>query len=59
MEASEECPPDSAHQEVNPVFLQQLRELDIPEEAARQVCIRHLSNTSPELLVHHHKQTGS
>lgn len=43
MEASEECPPDSAHQEVNPVFLQQLRELDIPEEAARQVCIRHLT----------------
>ncbi len=24
--------------EVNPVFLQQLRELDIPEEAAKQVC---------------------
>lgn len=26
-----------SQQEVNPVFLQQLRELDIPEEAAKQV----------------------
>lgn len=29
--------PDSGSQEVNPVYLQQLRELDIPEEAAKQV----------------------
>lgn len=28
-----------SQQEVNPVFLQQLRELDIPEEAAKQVHI--------------------
>lgn len=37
MESSEQSPPDSGAQEVNPVFLQQLRELDIPEEAAKQV----------------------
>lgn len=28
---------DADSQDVNPVFLQQLRELDIPEEAAKQV----------------------
>lgn len=37
MEPSEQSGPDSCSQDVNPVFLQQLRELDIPEEAARQV----------------------
>lgn len=37
MEPSEQSGPDSASQDVNPVFLQQLRELDIPEEAAKQV----------------------
>lgn len=47
MESSEQCPPDSAHQEVNPVFLQQLRELDIPEEAARQALL-HTRNVSAE-----------
>lgn len=33
-----------SQQEVNPVFLQQLRELDIPEEAAKQV--QHLTKYS-------------
>lgn len=37
MEPSELSGPDSGSQDVNPVFLQQLRELDIPEEAAKQV----------------------
>uniref|UniRef100_A0A0E9RQM1 Uncharacterized protein n=1 Tax=Anguilla anguilla TaxID=7936 RepID=A0A0E9RQM1_ANGAN len=37
MEPSEGSTPDSGSQEVNPVYLQQLRELDIPEEAAKQV----------------------
>lgn len=37
MEPSEQAVPDSGSQEVNPVYLQQLRELDIPEEAAKQV----------------------
>lgn len=37
MEPSEQSGPDSGSQDVNPVFLQQLRELDIPEEAAKQV----------------------
>ena len=37
MEPSEQTGPDSGSQEVNPVYLQQLRELDIPEEAAKQV----------------------
>lgn len=35
MEPSEQSGPDS--QDVNPEFLQQLRELDIPEDAAKQV----------------------
>lgn len=29
--------PSSDSKDVNPMFLQQLRELDIPEEAAKQV----------------------
>lgn len=37
MEPSEEAETQSSLQEVNPLFLQQLRELDIPEEAAKQV----------------------
>lgn len=37
MEPSEQSGPQSDTQDVNPVFLQQLRELDIPEEAAKQV----------------------
>lgn len=37
MEPSQQGGPDPASQEVNPVYLQQLRELDIPEEAAKQV----------------------
>ncbi|KAG2471301.1 SETD5 protein, partial [Polypterus senegalus] len=36
MEQSEESAPESGPEEVNPVFFQQLRELDIPEEAAKQ-----------------------
>lgn len=38
MEPSKQTsPPDSISQDVNPVFFQQLRDLDIPEEAAKQV----------------------
>lgn len=37
MEPSEQPGSDSGSQDVNPMFLQQLRELDIPEEAAKQV----------------------
>ena len=36
MEPLGEPGPDSS-QDVNPLYLQQLRELDIPEEAAKQV----------------------
>uniref|UniRef100_A0A9J8A2Y7 UBA domain-containing protein n=1 Tax=Cyprinus carpio carpio TaxID=630221 RepID=A0A9J8A2Y7_CYPCA len=36
-----------SQQEVNPVFLQQLRELDIPEEAAKQALL-HTQNVSAE-----------
>lgn len=43
MEPSEQSGPDSGSQDVNPVFLQQLRELDIPEEAAKQVGLYNLS----------------
>ncbi|XP_055765133.1 peptidyl-tRNA hydrolase 2, mitochondrial-like isoform X2 [Salvelinus fontinalis] len=39
--------PDSGSQEVNPVYLQQLRELDIPEEAAKQALL-HTRNVSAE-----------
>lgn len=55
MESSEQCPPDSAQQEVNPVFLQQLRELDIPEEAARQVCINQVTSTAANICGLYHK----
>lgn len=37
MEPSEQPGSDSGSQDANPMFLQQLRELDIPEEAAKQV----------------------
>uniref|UniRef100_A0A4W5P899 peptidyl-tRNA hydrolase n=1 Tax=Hucho hucho TaxID=62062 RepID=A0A4W5P899_9TELE len=37
----------SGSQEVNPVYLQQLRELDIPEEAAKQALL-HTRNVSAE-----------
>ncbi len=37
MEPSEQSGLEPGSQDVNPVFLQQLRELDIPEEAAKQV----------------------
>ncbi|KAM7006364.1 UBA_like_SF and PTH2 domain-containing protein [Labrus bergylta] len=47
MEPSEQSGPDSASQDVNPVFLQQLRELDIPEEAAKQALL-HTRNVSAE-----------
>uniref|UniRef100_A0A8C7CAR2 peptidyl-tRNA hydrolase n=1 Tax=Oncorhynchus kisutch TaxID=8019 RepID=A0A8C7CAR2_ONCKI len=39
--------PDSGSQEVNSVYLQQLRELDIPEEAAKQALL-HTRNVSAE-----------
>lgn len=45
MEPSEETGPNLAPQEVNPVFMQQLRELDIPEEAAKQALL-HTRNVS-------------
>uniref|UniRef100_A0A672IR19 peptidyl-tRNA hydrolase n=1 Tax=Salarias fasciatus TaxID=181472 RepID=A0A672IR19_SALFA len=44
---SEQPGPDAASQGVNPVFLQQLRELDIPEEAAKQALL-HTRNVSAE-----------
>ncbi|XP_023682584.1 probable peptidyl-tRNA hydrolase 2 [Paramormyrops kingsleyae] len=47
MEPSEQAVPDSGSQEVNPVYLQQLRELDIPEEAAKQALL-HTRNVSAE-----------
>ncbi|KAG9352967.1 hypothetical protein JZ751_017543 [Albula glossodonta] len=47
MEPSEGSTPDSGSQEVNPVYLQQLRELDIPEEAAKQALL-HTRNVSAE-----------
>ncbi|KAM3838067.1 putative peptidyl-tRNA hydrolase 2, partial [Diretmus argenteus] len=47
MEPSEQSAPDSGSQDVNPVFLQQLRELDIPEEAAKQALL-HTRNVSAE-----------
>uniref|UniRef100_A0A668RQH5 UBA domain-containing protein n=1 Tax=Oreochromis aureus TaxID=47969 RepID=A0A668RQH5_OREAU len=47
MEPSEQSGPDSGSQDVNPVFLQQLRELDIPEEAAKQALL-HTRNVSAE-----------
>lgn len=38
-------------QDVNPHFLQQLRELDIPEEAAKQVrwCLQMVTFTDPSV----------
>ncbi|CAB1315497.1 unnamed protein product [Coregonus sp. 'balchen'] len=49
MEPSEQqqMGPGSGSQEVNPVYLQQLRELDIPEEAAKQALL-HTRNVSAE-----------
>ncbi|XP_036389331.1 probable peptidyl-tRNA hydrolase 2 [Megalops cyprinoides] len=47
MEPSQQAAPDPASQEVNPVYLQQLRELDIPEEAAKQALL-HTRNVSAE-----------
>ncbi|XP_019746143.1 probable peptidyl-tRNA hydrolase 2 [Hippocampus comes] len=48
MEASRQTsPPDSISQDVNPVFFQQLRDLDIPEEAAKQALL-HTGNVSAE-----------
>ncbi|XP_054883634.1 UBA_like_SF and PTH2 domain-containing protein [Poeciliopsis prolifica] len=47
MEPSEDTGSQWASQEVNPVFLQQLRELDIPEEAAKQALL-HTRNVSAE-----------
>ncbi|KAG5838063.1 probable peptidyl-tRNA hydrolase 2 [Anguilla rostrata] len=47
MEPSQQGGPDPASEEVNPAYLQQLRELDIPEEAAKQALI-HTRNVSAE-----------
>ncbi|KAM4740668.1 putative peptidyl-tRNA hydrolase 2 isoform 3-T3 [Anableps anableps] len=47
MEPSEETGPNWGSQEVNPLFMQQLRELDIPEEAAKQALL-HTRNVSAE-----------
>ncbi|XP_012728825.1 UBA_like_SF and PTH2 domain-containing protein [Fundulus heteroclitus] len=47
MDPSEETGPNSDPQDVNPLFMQQLRELDIPEEAAKQALL-HTRNVSAE-----------
>uniref|UniRef100_A0A3P9H141 peptidyl-tRNA hydrolase n=1 Tax=Oryzias latipes TaxID=8090 RepID=A0A3P9H141_ORYLA len=47
MEPSEEPGPELGPADVNPVFLQQLRELDIPEEAAKQALLQ-TGNVSAE-----------
>uniref|UniRef100_A0A1A8K2M1 peptidyl-tRNA hydrolase n=1 Tax=Nothobranchius kuhntae TaxID=321403 RepID=A0A1A8K2M1_NOTKU len=47
MEASDESGTQSASEDVNPLFLQQLRELDIPEDAAKQALL-HTQNVSAE-----------
>ncbi|KAJ8400632.1 hypothetical protein AAFF_G00394010 [Aldrovandia affinis] len=47
MESLERSTPDSCSQEVNAVYLQQLLELDIPEEAAKQALL-HTRNVSAE-----------
>uniref|UniRef100_A0A3B3CX54 peptidyl-tRNA hydrolase n=1 Tax=Oryzias melastigma TaxID=30732 RepID=A0A3B3CX54_ORYME len=47
MEPSEEPGPELGPTDVNPVFLQQLRELDIPEEAAKQALLQ-TGNVSAE-----------
>ncbi|XP_063071183.1 UBA_like_SF and PTH2 domain-containing protein [Engraulis encrasicolus] len=47
MEPPEQSAGEPEAQEVNPVYLQQLRELDIPEEAAKQALL-HTRNVSAE-----------
>ncbi|KAG7283586.1 hypothetical protein CRUP_026513 [Coryphaenoides rupestris] len=47
MEPLEQPGPDTAAQEVDPGYLLQLRELDIPEEAAKQALL-HTRNVSAE-----------
>ena len=49
MEPLEPSGPDAGAQEVNPVYLQQLRELDIPEEAAKQVRAPRYGDSDPSL----------
>lgn len=44
MEPRQQAAPEPTSQEVNLVYLQQLRELDIPEEAAKQVAAPALSS---------------
>ncbi|XP_034023227.1 UBA_like_SF and PTH2 domain-containing protein isoform X1 [Thalassophryne amazonica] len=47
MEPIKQSGPESCSPDINPVFLQQLRELDIPEDAARQALL-HTRNVSAE-----------
>ncbi|XP_048874415.1 probable peptidyl-tRNA hydrolase 2 [Brienomyrus brachyistius] len=47
MEPRQQAAPEPTSQEVNLVYLQQLRELDIPEEAAKQALL-HTRNVSAE-----------
>ncbi|XP_061545111.1 UBA_like_SF and PTH2 domain-containing protein isoform X2 [Phycodurus eques] len=52
MEPSKQpSPQESASQDVNPVFLQQLRELDIPEEAAKQALLRTRNVSAEEAAI--------
>ncbi|KAJ8257293.1 hypothetical protein GJAV_G00184040 [Gymnothorax javanicus] len=47
MDPPQQGGPEPGSEEVNPVYLQQLRELDIPEEAAKQALL-HTRNVSAE-----------
>ncbi|XP_061641755.1 UBA_like_SF and PTH2 domain-containing protein isoform X2 [Phyllopteryx taeniolatus] len=52
MEPSKQpSPQECASQDVNPVFLQQLRELDIPEEAAKQALLRTRNVSAEEAAI--------
>ncbi|XP_039627030.1 UBA_like_SF and PTH2 domain-containing protein [Polypterus senegalus] len=53
MEQSEESAPESGPEEVNPVFFQQLRELDIPEEAAKQALLRTRNVSAEEAAMYY------
>ncbi|XP_041081260.1 probable peptidyl-tRNA hydrolase 2 [Polyodon spathula] len=53
MEQSKQAAPESGSQEVNPVFMQQLRELDIPEEAAKQALLRTRNVSAEEAAMYY------
>ncbi|MGH0155512.1 UNVERIFIED_CONTAM: hypothetical protein FKN15_029270 [Acipenser sinensis] len=53
MEQSEQAAPELGSQEVNPVFMQQLRELDIPEEAAKQAILRTRNVSAEEAAMYY------